>query len=119
MGKSKNKRKSCFNLLHPTCQKQLLGIDFIGGTLVEYIKTGGEFRGTITRFAVRGNAFSIDTKESDECKELFKLGLAHLRSIDSRIMLKQNSVWYIETGSLLGWMCAIAPKGVEIPNRNK
>ena len=105
------------NSLRPTCQKQLHGIDFVGGTLVEYIKKGGEFRGTITRFTVKKNSFSIDTKESDECTNLFKLGSAHLRSVDSSIVREQDGVWYIETGPWLGWMCAIAPKDVEIPYR--
>ena len=94
------KNKKYYNELHPTCEKQLKGIDFIGGTFVEYDqRTNKEFcRGTISKFSCKKNAFNITTKESDECTELFKLGSPHLVSMESTILHCYEGVWLIDTG---------------------
>lgn len=103
-----------------TCEDQLKDIDFLGGTFVEYKDGYGtqiEFgRGVIAQLKCNGDALSIDTEKSlTVCEGVLKLGIPHLHSSGCSVTKHPAGYWLIETGPFLGWVCAIAPKGVEIP----
>ena len=101
-----------------TCEQELKGINFVGGTFVEYKDGYGtqvEFgRGEIVQFRCHGNSLVVDTEES-LAAEGIALGIPHLNSPGCEVVKQPGGYWLIETGPYLGWMCAIAPKGVEIP----
>lgn len=98
-----------------TCQQQLKGINFLGGTFVEFWEgSNREFgRSKITKFECQDDAFCVDTEASDQLTGL-KLGAPHLRSTASSILNRNGEVWYIDAGPYLNFVCAIAPEGVEI-----
>ena len=109
-----SKRRQRYNeqLRRQTCEYQLRKIDFIGGTFVSYCRNGEELRGTISRFNVKNNTFSIHTLESDSCVDEFKLGCPQLHSSNCSIQ-KQGDIWYINMPYL--GTCAIAPEGAIWP----
>lgn len=103
--------------MHRSCEQQLTGIDFIGGTFVEYEQGSDKelYRGTISTFACRGDAIVVDTEESDAAESPFKLGTPHLKSSQCTLLYARHGFYAIDTGPYLGWKVAIAPAGVDIP----
>lgn len=111
-----SRKKQFYGAIDKTCQVQLNGIDFIGGTLVESVNDGGEYRGIITHFKVCGNSLRIKTNEVENKPHAsMLLNCENVHSIDDPVITEQNGIWYITSESWFGWLCAIAPKGVEIP----
>jgi hypothetical protein len=98
-----------------TCEEMLNGINFVGGTLVEYNENGVEFgRGEITKFRCRGNSLWIETPASENVHGFDKLAVPHLRSHDNTLEAWGGKVWIINVGGHWAWQCVIATKGVAI-----
>jgi hypothetical protein len=98
--------------------RDLVHQDLVGGTLVEYKDNCGfdlEFgRATITRVAVEGEMFLIETDNEEAYMTQNISPVVEAMGYRSEVQ-RQGDVYLIR--SSMGWGYALAKKGVDIPKR--